>query len=205
MGCFLTSVDGRNVSYFRGRKLHGKTVKIPEGYKGVILSSTDKKLPKDPQTSEEDEEVDENEQPEHIGILEEQAEFDEVMVWGHEALPDEITDPYVRAVEEWIAFAEQVGSEPRSQRSTDNLRCIHILHRKAKIRSDPNNLDLDIWRSTAHILPQFPTGRRPKSSNSILSAALGPVEYSQLYQNLVGNHVQREARQRPSYWPGWIA
>jgi ribonuclease H2 subunit C len=131
------------VSYFRGRKLHGKTVKIPEGYKGIILSSTDQKLPIEPQTSEEGEELDEIEQPEDIEIMEAQAEFDEVMVWGHEALPDESTDAYVRGMEEWIAFAEQVGSDPRSQRSTDNLRSIHILHRKPKIRRDPNDLDFD--------------------------------------------------------------
>jgi ribonuclease H2 subunit C len=104
------------VSYFRGRKLYGKSVKIPQGYKGVVLSSTDQKLPKEsqPSSEKEEEELDENEQPEDIGILGEQAEFDEVMVWGHEALPDESTDPYVRGVEEWTAFAERVGSDLRS-------------------------------------------------------------------------------------------
>lgn len=87
-------------------------MKITKGYKGVILSSTDEKLPKDPQSSVE-EELGENEQIQHIGILEEQAEFDEILVWGHEALPDETSDPYVRGVEEWIAFAEQVGYNTR--------------------------------------------------------------------------------------------
>jgi ribonuclease H2 subunit C len=84
-------------------------VNIPKGYKGVVLSSTDGKLQKDPQSSEE-EELDENDQIEGIGILEEQAGFDEILVWGHEALPDETSDPYVRGVEEWIIFAEQVSS-----------------------------------------------------------------------------------------------
>ena len=92
--------------------MHGKAMKIPDGYKGVILSSTDQKLPKEPQIPAEGEELDDNEEFEDVGILEEQAEFDELMVWGHEAQPDECTDPYVRSVEEWIAFAEQVCSNP---------------------------------------------------------------------------------------------
>jgi len=119
---FLTSADGKNVSYFRGRKLHGRTAKIPKGYKGVILSSTDQKLPNERQTSEaEEDELDEIEQLEDIGILEEQAEFDEVMVWGHEVLPDESADPYVRGVEEWIAFAKNIHSYP-SQQSEDQKK-----------------------------------------------------------------------------------
>lgn len=115
-------------------------MKIPPGYKGVILSSTDQKLPKETQISEED--LDENEQLEDIGILEEQAKFGEVMVWGHETLPDESVDSYVRGVEEWIAFAKNVCSNSRPQPITNDLRFIHTLHRKARTRRNPNNLDL---------------------------------------------------------------
>lgn len=150
VGDFLIRVDCKNVTYFRGRKLHGKTVKIPEGYKGVILSSTDQKLHKEPRVSEEEEELDENEQSENIGILEEQAEFDEVMFWGHEALPDESTDPYVRGVEEWITFAEQVGSGPTSVRSTDSFRSTHTLHTAVMLRKSPNSLELGICIPAKH-------------------------------------------------------
>ena len=125
-------------------------MKIPEGYKGVILSSTDQKLPKMSKTSEEEEELDENEQSVDIGILEEQAEFDEVMFWGHEALPDETTDTYVRGVEEWIAFAEQVGSDPRSQCSIDSFRSTHTRHKAVKLGGDPDSLDLDICVAEKH-------------------------------------------------------
>lgn len=130
--------------------MHGKTVKILEGYKGVILSSTDQKLPKEPQASEEVEELHENEQSEDIGVLEEQAEFDEVMVWGHEALPDESTDPYVRGVEEWIAFAEQVSSGPRFSCSTDSFRSTHTPHMAAELRKNLHSLNLDICVPRKH-------------------------------------------------------
>jgi hypothetical protein len=149
-GDFLTRVGSRNVSYFRGRKLHGKTVKIPEGYKGVILSSTDQKLPKEAQASEVEEDLDENEQSKDIGVLEDQAEFDEVMVWGHEALPDESTDPYVRGVEEWIALAEQVGSGPRCLYSTDSFRSTHTPHMAVELRRNLHSLKLDICVPRKH-------------------------------------------------------
>jgi hypothetical protein len=120
-------------------------VKIPKGYKGVIISSTHQKLSREPQASEEEEELDDNEQPEDVGILEEQAEFDEMMVWGHEALPDENTDPYVRGVEEWIAFAEQVGYDPSCRRITDGFRSTHTLRRAVTLQRNPRSLDRKLW------------------------------------------------------------
>ena len=70
-----------------------------------MLSATDDILPKNDSAKGEVEEEDE-EEPE-VKIMEEQSVFDEIMVWGHEAVMDE-SDPYVRGMEEWIGFAEQV-------------------------------------------------------------------------------------------------
>lgn len=132
------------MSYFRGRKFHGRLLKIPVGYKGIVISSTDQKLPKTPQILGDKEELDEDEQLEDVGILEGQAEFDEVMVWDHEALPDASTDTYVRGVEEWIAFAEQVGYDACFQRSTDSLRYTRTLHGLVKFPRNPGKPDRTI-------------------------------------------------------------
>lgn len=35
LGSLLTCIDGSKVAYFRGRKLKGTSVRIPEGYKGM--------------------------------------------------------------------------------------------------------------------------------------------------------------------------
>jgi ribonuclease H2 subunit C len=43
------------------------------------------------------------------GVLEELAEFENIVVWGHESLP-ESDDIYVRGVEEWITFSEAMHS-----------------------------------------------------------------------------------------------
>ncbi|TVY32132.1 Uncharacterized protein LSUB1_G007319 [Lachnellula subtilissima] len=93
-----TSVDNKPTSYFRGRKLHGKKLKIPKGYQGIVVSRTDKILPAGGDGDGEGEESPE------VKVMEEQAGFAELMVWGHEALPDGLADPYVRGVEEWVAF-----------------------------------------------------------------------------------------------------
>ncbi|CAD0037710.1 unnamed protein product, partial [Aureobasidium pullulans] len=80
-----SSSDGQtNTAYFRGRKLNGKTVNLPEGYRDASssLSST-------PETK----------------ILQEVATFDKIVVWGHEVQPDGQEDVYVRGVSEWIGLA----------------------------------------------------------------------------------------------------
>ncbi|KAH0557169.1 hypothetical protein GP486_005043 [Trichoglossum hirsutum] len=88
-------------------------------HEGVVMGSTDKTLPQGNNNSKssggtfmpaDDTSADEdNEQPEEIRIVQQHASFNEIVVWGHEALPDTSTDPYFKGMEEWIAFAEQVG------------------------------------------------------------------------------------------------
>ncbi|EKD18326.1 uncharacterized protein L3040_004719 [Drepanopeziza brunnea f. sp. 'multigermtubi'] len=104
--------DGKRVAYFRGRKLHGKTLTLPENYRGVVVSTTERVLPQETPGGEEqgDEPEGEREEEPEVKILEEQSGFQEMVVWGHEVLPDGTADPYVRGVEEWIGFAEQIHS-----------------------------------------------------------------------------------------------
>lgn len=103
----ITFVDNKTISYFRGRKLHGKQLRVPKGYRGVVLSSTDRILPKELSSVMVEDDQDTEETPE-VKVMEEQSEFEDIMVWGHEALPEDTSDPYVRGIEEWIAFAREV-------------------------------------------------------------------------------------------------
>lgn len=112
-------IEGKTTSYFRGRKLYARKLQLPSSYKGVVVSSTDRILP--PSSSQQQqqtrstqdidgEEVEgEEESQDEVKILEEQAEFEDVMVWGHEAIVDASEDCYVRGVKEWIDFAESVS------------------------------------------------------------------------------------------------
>lgn len=43
-----------------------------------------------------------------LGALEKQAEFEEMVIWGHESMADAVSDPYARGVEEWVHLSSQV-------------------------------------------------------------------------------------------------
>lgn len=105
------SSGGSKVAYFRGRKLYGKAVKLPEGYRGVVVQKGDVKTPAIQQPEVEVVDLEnEGEEPVPTGTLETKAEFEEMVVWGHEAMADAASDPYARSMEEWLAVADQVTS-----------------------------------------------------------------------------------------------
>lgn len=97
--------DGTKTSYFRGRKLHGKAVQLPAGYRGVVV---EKHAPAQPEPGQEVIDLEEEDEQFPLGSLETKAEFEEVVVWGHEVMADEASDPYVR-IGEWTRLAEQVS------------------------------------------------------------------------------------------------
>jgi ribonuclease H2 subunit C len=106
-----TEQDGTTTAFFRGRKLRGKKVVLPEGYEGVVLQKTDKKViakPSMPIPSAEDSAEDAPKEIETM-TMDQHATFGELMVWDHEAVP-EGADVYVKGIEEWIGFAEAVSS-----------------------------------------------------------------------------------------------
>lgn len=43
-----------------------------------------------------------------VKIMEEKASFDEIVIWGHESVPED-DDAFVKGVQEWIGFAEAVS------------------------------------------------------------------------------------------------
>ncbi|OCK93020.1 uncharacterized protein K441DRAFT_568065, partial [Cenococcum geophilum 1.58] len=65
--------DGINTAYFRGRKLKGKNLKIPDGYWGTEKnnSSNDNK---------EDKDEDKDEKPAEVKLAEEVGSFDEITI-----------------------------------------------------------------------------------------------------------------------------
>lgn len=99
------NLDNNQSSHFRGRKLRGRHVAIPEGYTGVVATPTDRVSQQPVKNASAEDEVTELEEP--VKILEVQGTFDDMIVWGHEILPA-ADDPYVKGVEEWVRFAETV-------------------------------------------------------------------------------------------------
>ncbi len=111
--------DGKLESYFRGRRIQGREVRVPQGYEGKVV----REAPNGPVGGEEEqrrkdsgarggggggEEEDDDEEEEEAKVLEDVAAFEELVIWGHEAMP-EGDDPFVKGVEEWVKFAEAVS------------------------------------------------------------------------------------------------
>jgi ribonuclease H2 subunit C len=109
---------------------------------GVIVKSTEEYLPQPTKAQsgptytalDDDIEIeDEEDEPlEPVKVLDELSSFDEIVVWGHDQLPD-LDDPFVRGVEEWIAFAE-------------------ALHGKAPVQEGKVTGDSDEESKKAHVL-----------------------------------------------------
>ncbi|KAI2472441.1 ribonuclease H1 small subunit [Annulohypoxylon bovei var. microspora] len=115
--------DQMKTAYIRGRKLHGKAVKLPEGYYGSIVEKSEPKKSEEPKNEGDMVEVieiqDDSDDQLETGAMQGKATFDELMIWNHESLADSSEDPYLRGMEEWISFAEQIHSYPSEEPSTN--------------------------------------------------------------------------------------
>lgn len=102
-----TAKDGTTTSYFRGRKLHAKKLVLPCDYRGLVATPPPKRDDTEPDPNQVDLT---NESPSGAkqGEMKIQAQFDEMLVWEHEASAEGTADPYVRGMDEWLALADQV-------------------------------------------------------------------------------------------------
>lgn len=99
-----------------------------------MVSKTDRVLPKQISPAGVEEEEEEAEDEPEVGIMEEQSAFEDLMIWGHETVPEE--DPFARGMEEWISFAEQVSSNTGiGMGIADRRRFTHTIE-KRRVYSD---------------------------------------------------------------------
>ncbi|KAK9493074.1 ribonuclease H2, subunit C [Lipomyces doorenjongii] len=109
------SAHSLHEAYFRGRKLVGQKLVLPEGYKGLILPIAPSPSDIPAQTKsyfyseDDDEEEDEEQEQEHMWKSE--AEFKELFVWNHDVIPDGISNPWIAGVNEWISFTNRIHCE----------------------------------------------------------------------------------------------
>ncbi|KAK6499782.1 hypothetical protein TWF481_010140 [Arthrobotrys musiformis] len=99
-----------HTSYFRGRKLVGTKVLVPDGYKGRVLIAPDSNAPLSGTQKKEllyqDDENDDEGDIEESSQWTTASSFSEIMVWGHEVAVDGTQDGVVRGVEEWMGMAQ---------------------------------------------------------------------------------------------------
>jgi ribonuclease H2 subunit C len=121
---FKPRVDSDDASLstatFRGRKLRGRKVVLPENYRGILtlmrlLIEGFVLQPVDPLVDTghgdygavEDDEEDDEEGVKKV-TWESTEAFDGLTVWEHHGLPDEKQDHWIRAVQEWVVMANAV-------------------------------------------------------------------------------------------------
>jgi ribonuclease H2 subunit C len=94
------------IAHFRGRRLLGREVSVPEGYTGALIRTSKEEMPKAPRAADED---DEDGEDERTFVAEQEASFEKIVLWRHEEEAEGLDDRYIRSVEEWIGFAETVS------------------------------------------------------------------------------------------------
>ncbi|KAL8728180.1 MAG: hypothetical protein Q9166_005574 [cf. Caloplaca sp. 2 TL-2023] len=113
--------DENPEAYFRGRKLKGRELMLPETRRGLVVKEGAKEnvphrrsVERLRRSLEDDEDGDD--EKEEVKVIEEVADFYHFIVWGQEAVVDG-NDAFVKGVEEWIKFAEAVGPPFQNIRS----------------------------------------------------------------------------------------
>jgi ribonuclease H2 subunit C len=96
------------------------------GPSGIVANSTDRLLPTEPAKTrtplleESDlEDLEDEQDAEPVKIIDAVAMFDEFTVWGHDQIPA-ADDTFVKGIEEWVAFAEAIHSQPLTEERTPN-------------------------------------------------------------------------------------
>ncbi|KAG0123826.1 ribonuclease H2, subunit C [Tuber indicum] len=104
-------VDGTKVAHFRGRKLVGKPVSLPEGYSGHILAVTDEAPKGAIEKSKRNRPMEEEgEEKREVKVFKGLANFDDVVVWGHDIAPEEGGEYVVKGMNEWVGLASKIHS-----------------------------------------------------------------------------------------------
>ncbi|CAD6573079.1 MAG: hypothetical protein ASARMPREDX12_005805 [Alectoria sarmentosa] len=101
-----TAKDGKLEAFFRGRKLRGQEIDVPQGYRGVIVKEAGTEGTAFHTSGKRDLEGEEGEEErEEVIVLNEVGSFEKVVIWNHESMVDG-DDDFVKGLKEWIGFAE---------------------------------------------------------------------------------------------------
>lgn len=109
IGWKVYSSPGRLPRYFAPLYHNVYSGHVSDINSGHVLEVTDEELPHGNQyisPSGQDDDAEE----ENINIFKGLSTFEEITIWEHDATPDESADGVIRTIEEWIGFANKVGS-----------------------------------------------------------------------------------------------
>ncbi|KAI9725224.1 MAG: hypothetical protein M1828_003405 [Chrysothrix sp. TS-e1954] len=126
--------DGTRTAYFRGRELCGRSIKLPEGYRGAILRKSARTTRDAPAHTQKQQQLEKKLQQQAIGpeeyneelrslaqepdtsapdilMMDEIGTFDSLNVWVHDVPPDDAESPYQRGINEWLDLARTIHTK----------------------------------------------------------------------------------------------
>ncbi|KAK6544575.1 hypothetical protein TWF694_001263 [Orbilia ellipsospora] len=101
-----------HTSYFRGRKLAGTKLVVPDGYQGRVLNAPSNELLTGNQKREilyQDDEEEDDGEIEEATQWTTASSFSEIMVWGHELAVDGTQDGVIKGLEEWMEMSNTLN------------------------------------------------------------------------------------------------
>lgn len=104
--------DSTRIAYFRGRKLQGRTVTIPDHCRGVVVEREPRDQGEGPSARQEQ---DEDANGKELGALQVTDRFEKLVMWSHGASANSAPDPYLRGICEWLQVAPKVSILDRKQ------------------------------------------------------------------------------------------
>jgi ribonuclease H2 subunit C len=102
------SENDLKTTYFRGRKLFGSEITLPEGYVGAVIKTTEEVVAVPTKFLEDEEEMEE--EPVTL-VAKQEGSFERIVVWRHDEKPNETEDQYIRGIQEWMGFAKAVSMQ----------------------------------------------------------------------------------------------
>ena len=114
--CFKPRIDPADQTIstgsFRGRKLRGRTIPLPNNYSGIkligVAYSGHVFRPGDSSTRFDQRKYGDEEDEVETTNWDGGERFDSITVWEHQALPESKEDHWIRGIEEWITISDAV-------------------------------------------------------------------------------------------------
>lgn len=105
----MTGSGRTKEAYFRGRKLVGTDIALPDSHEGVVMQhvTETRSLHNGVDTTDLDKE-DENEESNATHGLQILSRFEGIVVWDQDPPKADSEDPYARSLDEWLKTANQV-------------------------------------------------------------------------------------------------
>ena len=115
------------MAFFRGNRLQGKTIQIPDRFRGVVIERQVNKSVQKGSSDQEAKDTDDGSESKHERAHPtfSNGQFDEMVVWTRDGSSSDASHAHAKALGEWLQLSEQVSSIARTLNQHVNRTQIH--------------------------------------------------------------------------------